>query len=101
MARPSGWWRADLNHPDLKYREAVLLQHQRSLVPLTNVPGLNGDFYADLRLSAPVERRIINANRVASMSAEGLERLQHQIADHFIRFDIPADKLALTRKQSA
>ena len=91
-----------LGHLDQKYREAVLNQEQRSLLPLTNVPGLNGDFYADLRLITPVDRRVIDAaTRVASMSAEGLERLQHQLADHFVRIDIPADRLALTRKETA
>lgn len=90
-----------LAQTDPKYREAALNQQQRSLLPLTNVPGLNGDFYADLRLITPLDRRVIDAaRRVASMSPEGLERLQHQIADHFIRFDIPAEHLAFTRKNT-
>jgi hypothetical protein len=90
-----------LAQTDPKYREAALNQQQRSLLPLTNVPGLNADFYADLRLITPLDRRVIDsATRIASMSPEGLERLQHQIADHFIRFDIPAEHLALTRKNA-
>lgn len=91
-----------LRNLDPKYKEAVLNQEQRSLLPLTNLPGLNGDFYADLRLITPVDRRVVDATtRVASMSAEGLERLQHQLADYYIRIDIPADRLALTRKETA
>jgi hypothetical protein len=93
---------SSLSHPDPKYRDAVLRQEQRSQLPLTEVPGLNGDFYADLRLITPIDRRVIDAaTRVASMSVEGVERLQHQIADFFVRIDIPADNLALTRKESA
>lgn len=88
-----------LNSQDPKYRDAVLRQEQRSFLPLTNVPLLNGDYYADLRAICYVDRRTVEAaTRVASMSTEGLERLQHQLADFFIRLDVPNEHLALSRK---
>ena len=83
-----------------EYREAVRRQEQRSFVPLENLPApFSGDCYADLRIINCVDRRAINLNdRIASMSAKGLERLQHQLADFFIRIDVPNEHLALTRK---
>jgi hypothetical protein len=92
---------SNLNHPDPKYKQSVLNQEQRSLLPLTNVPSLDGDFYGDLRAITFIDRRIIgsgNAARVASMSVEGLTRLQHQLVDFFIRFDVGDEYLAVSRK---
>ncbi len=90
---------ANLDSQSVEYREAVRRQQQRSFLPLQGVPSLNGDFYADLRVTNCVDRRAINLDaRAASMSVEGLECLQHQLADFFVRVDIPAEKLALTRK---
>ena len=92
---------SNLDHPDPKYKDSVLNQEQRSLVPLTNVPSLDGDFYADLRAITFLDRRIVgtgNAIRIASMSVDGLVRLQHQVVDFFIRLDVDDARLATSRK---
>jgi hypothetical protein len=91
---------SNLNNADSKYRDAVLSQQQRSLLPLTDAPGLDGNYYADLRNITYCDRRAFESTtKVASMSVLGLERLQHQIADFFIRFDVPTAQLALSRKE--
>jgi len=89
---------SNLNDQKPEFKRAVLEQRNRSFLPLTNVPGLDGDFYADLRSITYVDRRSLGA-RIASMSIMGLERLQDQIADFFVRIKIDDDRLASTRKE--
>jgi hypothetical protein len=85
---------------DPRHKEAVLQQRQRAMLPLTNVPGLDGDFYSDLRQISYLDRRIIDrGTKVASMTVLGLERLQFQIADFFVRVKIPDENLAAERKK--
>ena len=81
-------------------QRAVLEQRNRSFLPLTNVPGLDGDYYADLRSITYVDRRSLDA-RVASMSVTGLERLQDQIADFFIRIKIDDERIGFHPQRRA
>jgi hypothetical protein len=96
------WSNLDSNDP--AYKQAVLDQRQRSLLPLTNVPSLNADYYGDLRAMTFIPRKIIGAGdaiRIASMSVTGVMRLQSQIADFFIRFKVAEEHLASSRKEEA
>jgi hypothetical protein len=93
---------SNLNNDDPKYRQSALNQERRAVLPLTNVPSFETNLYADLRGITFIDRRRLDGvARVASMSVEGLERLQHQLADFFIRLDIPSEHLAASRKEEA
>jgi hypothetical protein len=68
----------------------ILAQRRRSSMPLPGIPVL-GDYYADLRLISPVDRSYMDDdNRVASMTEQGLLRLQAQLAAFFLRLDLTA-----------
>jgi len=54
-------------------------------MPLPGVPQL-GDYYADLRCLMWLDRKIVDQNkRIASMSEEGVLRLQAQLIGFFTR----------------
>jgi hypothetical protein len=69
-------------------REAVFEQREPALFPLLDVPQL-GDCYADLRLIHPVDRGFLrNEDRLASMTEEGVVRLQAQLVGFFTCKDL-------------
>jgi hypothetical protein len=69
-------------------RDAVFEQREHALLPLLDIPHL-GDCYADLRLIHPVDHSFLrNENRVASMTEEGIVRLQAQLVGFFTRKDL-------------
>ena len=70
-------------------QEKVMEQTRIPLMPLPELPGV-GDSYVDLRSIIAVPRKLIpDAARVASMSDEGLERLQAQLVLFFTRLKLP------------
>lgn len=72
-------------------RETILAQRRISLMPLPDLPEL-GDCYADLRLISSVPREFLtDERRLASMSEEGVVRLQVQLA--YFLFRIPPGTL--------
>jgi hypothetical protein len=69
---------------------SILGQEHISMMPLPDVPGL-GNHYANLRLISPTPREFLSEERrVASMSVEGVERTQVQLAKFFTRLAPPA-----------
>lgn len=82
--------------PDV--RASVMNQERIALMPLPDVPGL-GSHYADLRLISPLPIELINEDvRIASMSTEGLERLQVQLVKFFTRISQEAVEQLLGEK---
>jgi hypothetical protein len=74
-------------------RETVLRQLSRNLLPLTGINGLE-DHCADFRCISYLDRKLTDgAERVASMSEDGLKNLQAHLADFFIRLKIPKTHL--------
>jgi len=66
-------------------RQPIIEQKRYSLMPLPGVPQL-GDYYADLRCLMWLDRKIVDQNkRIASMSEEGVLRLQAQLIGFFTR----------------
>ena len=60
-------------------------QREWAFLPLPDVPEL-GDYYADLRLIHPVDRRFLrDDSRLASMTDEATLRLQAQLVGFFTR----------------
>src|SRR5262245_40860223 len=75
------------NLPPKDY-EIVFSNRNRAKIPLPNVPGLGGDYYADLRLMQPVDGRFIeDARRVASITEPAIRRLHKQLILFFARSD--------------
>jgi len=69
-------------------RNAVFEQREHALFPLPEVPQL-GDCYADLRLIHPVDLGFLRPeNRLASMTEDGMVRLQAQLIGFFTRKDL-------------
>lgn len=71
-------------------QRTILEQRHLALMPLPAL-GQLGDSYADLRLIAAVPREtVLDANRVASLTDDGRDRLQVQILKFLFRREPPA-----------
>lgn len=80
--------------PDSGFRERIMAGARRAFMPLPGTPKI-GDAYADLRAITFVERALVpDANRVASMTEEGVYRLQAQVVGYFSRLE-PEDVLKM------
>ncbi len=67
----------------------IIAQERRAFLPLQGIPVL-GDYYADLRCMTYVDRANIASDaRLASMTDDGVIRLQAQLVTFFARLDIP------------
>lgn len=74
-------------------RQAILEQRRYALMPLPEIPNL-GDYYADFRLLTVVDRTNADQSiRLASMSEDGVLRLQAQLIAFFTRRNIFNSKL--------
>lgn len=79
-------------------RAQILGEKRRAFLPLPGIPTM-GDYYADLRAIASVDRRFIkDATRIASMSVDGLLRLQVQLIEYFSRISAPELRKLLEEK---
>jgi hypothetical protein len=70
---------------DTNFRDQVFRGARYAFMPLPSVPTL-GDCYADLGQISHVDRKFVDGcTRIASMSAEGLLRLESQLFAFFTR----------------
>lgn len=66
-------------------RSVVFGRQRRAFLPLPSIPSI-GDCYADLRSMQAIDRRHADhAEKVGSMTAEGLQALQDQVVEFFAR----------------
>jgi hypothetical protein len=66
-----------------KVRNNILVGERRAFMPLPDIPGL-GDYYADLRNTSYLDRKIIG-DRIVSMNDEGVMYLQMHVIAFFSR----------------
>jgi hypothetical protein len=79
-------------------QENVLAQRRFSKMPLPEVPTL-GSCYADLRLTAAVDRQYLDvARRIASLSDAAVGRLRLQLIAFFTRLDASPDVERLSKR---
>jgi hypothetical protein len=66
-------------------RQPIVEQRSYSKMPLPDIPGL-GDYYVDLNCFMSLDRKIVDhIKRIASMSENGVTRLQAQLFGFFSR----------------
>jgi hypothetical protein len=78
-------------------QEIVMGQSAFHSMPLPGIPVL-GDHYADLRLTTFLPKEILETgNRVASMTDEGVLRLQAQLIGFFTRLKVSEEQMSSGR----
>lgn len=83
-------------------RENILLQKRRAFFALPNIPTLGANYYADFRAITYIEKKAITtACRLASMSENGIIRLQAQLVAFFTRIEPEALEKAISGNDRA